>query len=49
LKYLIPSGGSSGTLLRKESKLLCLIIKLNGIVVEMDEINSSSSSSIGTE
>lgn len=44
-KYLLPSG-SSGTLLRKESKYYKFNII---IVIEMDEVNSSSSSSIGKE
>lgn len=41
----MPSG-SSGTLFRKESNNF---IFLKNIVVEMDEVNSSSSSSIGKE
>lgn len=44
-KMLMPSG-SSGTLLRKESKNDSLV--LTSIVIEMDEVNSSSSS-IGRE
>ena len=41
----MPSG-SSGTLLKKESKKIGMLIF---IVIEMDEVNSSSSSSIGRE
>ena len=45
---LMPSG-SSGHLLRKESKKLHKLFMNVFVVIEMDEVNSSSSSSIGRE
>jgi hypothetical protein len=44
----MPSG-SSGTLFRKESNALNSINEYMSVVIEMDEVNSSSSSSIGRE